>query len=53
MNMELKERPDAKAAQKLKVVGRLGVGLDNIDMEACSARAIQVFPATGATFSAK
>lgn len=36
------------AAKNLKVVGRLGVGLDNIDMEACSARGIKVFPATGA-----
>ncbi|PTM43092.1 hydroxyacid dehydrogenase [Bosea sp. 124] len=36
------------AAKKLKVVGRLGVGLDNIDMDACSARGIKVFPATGA-----
>ncbi len=36
------------AATKLKVVGRLGVGLDNIDMEACDARGIKVFPATGA-----
>ncbi|CAN7218694.1 hydroxyacid dehydrogenase [Bosea sp. LjRoot90] len=35
-------------AKNLKVVGRLGVGLDNIDMEACIARRIQVFPATGA-----
>ena len=35
-------------AKNLKVVGRLGVGLDNIDMEACAARSIQVFPATGA-----
>jgi (S)-sulfolactate dehydrogenase len=33
---------------KLKVVGRLGVGLDNIDVEACRARSIQVIPATGA-----
>jgi (S)-sulfolactate dehydrogenase len=37
-----------EAAGKLKVVGRLGVGLDNIDMEACAARGIRVFPATGA-----
>ena len=36
------------AAGHLKVVGRLGVGLDNIDMEACAARNIQVFPASGA-----
>lgn len=35
-------------AKNLQVVGRLGVGLDNIDMEACAARAIKVFPATGA-----
>ena len=36
------------AAPKLKVVGRLGVGLDNIDVEACAARGIDVRPATGA-----
>ncbi|WP_299842247.1 hydroxyacid dehydrogenase [uncultured Jannaschia sp.] len=29
-------------------VGRLGVGLDNIDVEACRARNVAVFPATGA-----
>jgi (S)-sulfolactate dehydrogenase len=29
-------------------VGRLGVGLDNIDLEACKARGIEVRPATGA-----
>jgi (S)-sulfolactate dehydrogenase len=32
----------------LQVIGRLGVGLDNIDMEACKARGITVVPATGA-----
>lgn len=36
------------AAPDLKVVGRLGVGLDNIDVAACAARAIAVHPATGA-----
>jgi phosphoglycerate dehydrogenase-like enzyme len=36
------------AAVKLKVIGRLGVGLDNIDVEACKARSIAVYPATGA-----
>ncbi len=36
------------AAPRLQVVGRLGVGLDNIDMPACAARGIRVFPATGA-----
>ncbi|MGL5137219.1 MAG: NAD(P)-dependent oxidoreductase, partial [Beijerinckiaceae bacterium] len=36
------------AAAKLKVVGRLGVGLDNIDTDACTQRGIKVLPATGA-----
>ena len=36
------------AARDLKVVGRLGVGLDNIDVAACRARGIAVYPATGA-----
>ena len=40
--------PVLEAAKALKVVGRLGVGLDNLDMEACTARGIRVFPATGA-----
>lgn len=33
---------------RCKVVGRLGVGLDNIDVDGCEARGIQVIPATGA-----
>lgn len=36
------------ACQKAAVIGRLGVGLDNIDVAACEARGIQVIPATGA-----
>ncbi|RZK96869.1 MAG: 3-phosphoglycerate dehydrogenase, partial [Methylobacterium sp.] len=36
------------AAPDLRVVGRLGVGLDNIDLAACAARGIAVHPATGA-----
>ena len=36
------------AGRALKVVGRLGVGLDNIDVDACAARGIEVIPATGA-----
>jgi (S)-sulfolactate dehydrogenase len=36
------------AAKKLRVVGRLGVGLDNIDLAACAARGIEVIPAIGA-----
>ena len=31
-----------------KIVGRLGVGLDNIDVPVCEARGIDVIPATGA-----
>lgn len=37
-----------ESAKNLQVVGRLGVGLDNIDVEACKARGIAVYPATGA-----
>lgn len=40
------------AARQLKVVGRLGVGLDNIDTRACEARGIAVIPATGANAQA-
>lgn len=36
------------AAPALKCVGRLGVGLDNIDVAACRARGVEVYPATGA-----
>jgi (S)-sulfolactate dehydrogenase len=35
-------------ASALRVVGRLGVGLDNIALEACRARGIAVIPASGA-----
>ena len=41
-----------EAATRLRVVGRLGVGLDNIDLEACRARGIEVIPATGANAQA-
>ncbi|MDH3195567.1 MAG: hydroxyacid dehydrogenase [Hyphomicrobiales bacterium] len=36
------------AAPGLQCIGRLGVGLDNIDLDECAARAIAVYPATGA-----
>jgi (S)-sulfolactate dehydrogenase len=39
-------------AEKLKAVGRLGVGLDNIDLDACKARQIEVLPAHGANNTA-
>lgn len=40
--------PLLTAAQRLHCVGRLGVGLDNIDLKACETRKIKVYPATGA-----
>ena len=36
------------ALTQARVVGRLGVGLDNIDMAACERRGLKVIPATGA-----
>jgi (S)-sulfolactate dehydrogenase len=39
-------------APKLKVVGRLGVGLDNIDVAACEGRGIEVCSARGANATA-
>lgn len=36
------------ALTRCKVIGRLGVGLDNIDVPACEARGMRVIPATGA-----
>ena len=37
-----------EALRRCKVVGRLGVGLDNIDVAACEQRGMRVIPATGA-----
>jgi (S)-sulfolactate dehydrogenase len=36
------------ALTKCRVVGRLGVGLDNIDVPGCESRGMRVIPATGA-----
>jgi len=36
------------ALVRCRVVGRLGVGLDNIDVAACEAKGIEVIPAVGA-----
>lgn len=41
-----------ETAPRLRVVGRLGVGLDNIDVAACEARGIAVRPAVGANAAA-
>lgn len=49
--MRNRTRVDAEvlaAAPALRVVGRLGVGLDNIDVRACKERNVEVIPATGA-----
>ena len=40
--------PLLQAGARLEAIGRLGVGLDNIDTDACAARGIAVLPATGA-----
>ena len=40
--------PLLDAAPDLTCVGRLGVGLDNIDVAACEGRGVAVYPATGA-----
>lgn len=40
------------AAPHLKVVGRLGVGLDNIDLISCELKNITVIPASGANANA-
>lgn len=37
-----------EAMPRCRIVGRLGVGLDNIDVAACAARGLAVIPATGA-----
>jgi D-3-phosphoglycerate dehydrogenase len=38
-----------EAARRLKVIGRAGVGVDNIDMEAASQRGVRVVNTPGAT----
>ena len=47
-NLTQVNREILAAAIDLKVVGRLGVGLDNIDLDTCKARGIAVIPAAGA-----
>jgi (S)-sulfolactate dehydrogenase len=40
------------ALGQARVIGRLGVGLDNIDVKGCRDRGIEVIPATGANATA-
>ena len=47
-NLTQVRRDLIEAADSLRVVGRLGVGLDNIDLDACAERDIPVYPASGA-----
>jgi len=47
-NLTQVNREVIDAAARMRVVGRLGVGLDNIDVAACEARGIKVIPASGA-----
>jgi (S)-sulfolactate dehydrogenase len=42
------DRALLERAPALSCIGRLGVGLDNIDTAACEARGVAVYPATGA-----
>ncbi|MFO1301937.1 MAG: hydroxyacid dehydrogenase [Burkholderiaceae bacterium] len=42
------DREVLAAAPRLRAIGRLGVGLDNIDVPACEAAGVAVYPATGA-----
>ena len=45
-------RPLLDKAPGLSAIGRLGVGLDNIDVELCRERGIEVYPAIGANNTA-
>lgn len=47
-NLTQVNREVLNASPRLKVVGRLGVGLDNIDMALCNERGVTVYPASGA-----
>ena len=47
-NQTLVDRPLLESSPNLKVIGRLGVGLDNIDVNSCKERNVEVIPATGA-----
>lgn len=47
-NLTQVNREVLDAAPSLKVVGRLGVGLDNIDTALCRERGVTVYPASGA-----
>lgn len=46
------DREVLAAGPALRVVGRLGVGLDNIDLQTCKESNVKVIPATGANAQA-
>lgn len=48
MNRTQVRGPLLDALVRCRCVGRLGVGLDNIDVQACRQRGIAILPATGA-----
>ena len=47
VNKEILSNAEIKLKLNLKFIGRLGVGLDNIDTEFCKTKNIHVQPATG------
>ena len=47
-NATIVDRELLDAAPRLQVVARMGVGLDNIDVEECRARGVEVCPSVGA-----
>lgn len=51
-NRTIVDRELLDAGPGIRVVGRLGVGLDNIDLDACARRGVAVKPATGANVEA-
>jgi len=51
-NRTIVDRALLAQAPRLHTIGRLGVGLDNIDVDSCRQRGIEVIPATGANDAA-
>ncbi len=51
-NKTVVSRALIEAAPRLSAIGRLGVGLDNIDLDACRERHVAVYPARGSNDTA-